>query len=455
MKGLDREEGDRQRRQSAVLRFLSLMHEFASERDLVQALVQAAAVWFDLDVRAYHRELSGRFVLGLRLPGAPADGSPEEIDAAGFLKGSSAIRLSSMADLEQLGWHNVQHEVLVLPLARGREVDWLLLAVDPVGSEAESTLSVACGIAGGVLERLQQSSERKTEARVARRLADGHGSVPALAQNALEELVAGVGASRARLVLKPEAASQPVTLALVGPSLDSLEATDLVPGARRVSPECLVLARRVTGGGVAVVSLGAAAGARFGPADLRLAEAGAGVLAAWLGGVTAATEARAEAIASPGDARAVQEPPSAAAPAVPTPTAPAALDAEMERIRRLSLKGGVLVASFGSGEPPVESAVSSVIDAMRQELRSSDMLAQLAGGDIAALLVRSSPEGVAAAAWRVRKRLERVARERRMPPVVLGHTLYPAEGAQSLNALVARARQQEPADPTEGWRFVM
>ena len=49
-----------------------------------------------------------------------------------------------------------------------------------------------------------------------------------------------------------------------------------------------------------------------------------------------------------------------------------------------------------------------VIQTVRNELRSSDLLGQLAGGDIAAVLVRTSPDGVATAASRVRQRIEKV-----------------------------------------------
>jgi GGDEF domain-containing protein len=85
--------------------------------------------------------------------------------------------------------------------------------------------------------------------------------------------------------------------------------------------------------------------------------------------------------------------------------------------------------------------VAIVIQTVRSELRSSDLLGQLAGGDIAAVLVRTNAEGVAIAASRVRQRLDALARERQVPPVVVGHALYPAGAGESPAALVARARR--------------
>ena len=418
------------------MRFLSQLQDIAGERDLVQALIQAAAVWFDLDARAYRRHLSGRFVAAMWLPGAEVDGFPRNLELTTVLSGNAPTRVSSMADLEQLGWHSFQHEVLVVPLARAREADWLLVVAGPVDGEAETTLTVAARTAGAVLEQLQDGQAHEVASRVARRLADGRGAVPVLAQSALEELLAGVGATQGRLVVKSSDSGQPMTLALVGPSLEGFDLGELVPGLRRATALCLDLALRLTGGGVVGIRLEAPGSTPFGTMQARAAEAAAATIATWLGGVAAATGLRPDASPAPQDE---------------------ALSAEMDRVRRLSLKGGVLVASFGSESRPAGELVSSVIDAMREELRSSDMLAQLSGGEIAALLVRSSADGVVSAAWRVRKRLERLTRERQAPPVALGHTLYPSEGADSLGALVARAKQKKnnPANPVEGWRFVM
>jgi GGDEF domain-containing protein len=79
---------------------------------------------------------------------------------------------------------------------------------------------------------------------------------------------------------------------------------------------------------------------------------------------------------------------------------------------------------------------------VRAELRSADLLGQLSGGEIAAVLVRTSPEGVAKAAVRVRERLDALARARQLPAVAVGHALYPAAAGESPAALVARARKE-------------
>jgi len=100
------------------MRFLAQMHEIAGERELVQSVIQAAAVWYDLDARAYRSDPSGRFVMDMWLPGAEPAGYPSELDCAAFVARGGSVRVSAMADLEQLGWRGFQGEVVLLPVAR-------------------------------------------------------------------------------------------------------------------------------------------------------------------------------------------------------------------------------------------------------------------------------------------------------------------------------------------------
>ena len=58
------------------------------------------------------------------------------------------------------------------------------------------------------------------------------------------------------------------------------------------------------------------------------------------------------------------------------------------------------------------------------------------------MLVRTTPDGVARAADRVRARLDALARAHHLPPVALGHALYPTGQAGSPASLVETARQQ-------------
>src|SRR5690349_22147811 len=67
------DERQHSRRLLATLRFLRHLAETDEEGDLAQALVQAAAVWFDVDARIYQRDLAGDFLLHTSLPAAHID----------------------------------------------------------------------------------------------------------------------------------------------------------------------------------------------------------------------------------------------------------------------------------------------------------------------------------------------------------------------------------------------
>jgi hypothetical protein len=419
------------------MRFLAQMHEIAGERELVQSVIQAAAVWYDLDARAYRSDPSGRFVMDMWLPGAEPAGYPSELDCAAFVARGGSVRVSSMADLEQLGWRGFQGEVVLLPVARRQEIPWLVVIAGTIDREAEANLAVACQMAGAALEQLGARQAHEVQARLARRIADGQGPLTVLAQAAFEELLAAVSAARGRLVVRTPGETQGVTLAVVGSALAATPLPDLEPSRTEFGPDRVVTVARLTGGGAAAAEFRAFDRVPFTRGQALLAEAGMTLLGSWLSGVTSATGGRLAEQA--GEVR-------------PAPTLEDAIGGEMERVRRLSLKGGVLVASFAGGGAPGERAVVSLVEAMREELRSSDLLGQLSTGEIAALLVRASADGVVSAAWRVRKRLEALARERRLPPIELGHALYPGGGAESLNALVERARSgaSSRSDPPVG-----
>ena len=76
------DERQQSRRLLATLRFLRHLVETDAEAELAQAIVQAAAVWFDVDARIFQRDLAGDFVLHTALPGAHDRGVGEAPELA-------------------------------------------------------------------------------------------------------------------------------------------------------------------------------------------------------------------------------------------------------------------------------------------------------------------------------------------------------------------------------------
>jgi len=365
--------------------------------ELIGALIPPASVRYDLDARASQSDPGLRLATDQWLAGAVPSGCPPRIDSAAFAAPAESVRVSSMAGVDEAG----------------------------------ADLAVTCQVASAAIVQPGSRQAHEVQLRLARRIAFGQGALSALTQEAFEDLLASVGAARGRLVVRAPDATQATTYAVVGSWLTTMPLPDLEPLRTEFGPDRIVTTVRLTGGG--------AAGAEFQAVDrvpltrdqVFLAEAGMALLGTWLSGVMSAAAGR---------------PAEQAGEVQPAPTLEAAIGGEMERVKRLSLKGGVLVARFVNGGPPKGWTVASVIEAMREELRSSDLLGQLPTGEITALLVRASADGVVSVAWRVKERLEALARQRRLPPIELGHALYPDGGTESLRALVERARAAASRD---------
>ncbi len=424
---LDIDEGDRLRRRAAVMRFLSHLRESANERDLMLSVVQAGAVWYDLDARAYRRELDGRFSLEAWLPGAEVANRPQSLDVGAMLDQDAPTRISSIADLEQFGWESVQGEAVLLPIVAWGRMNRLLVLAGQVDRDVEAILVAVCKSAGAVLEQLGERRSRTVRARLVRRTGEMEGAFQASAHDIATEYVAAVDASAVRVaVTRP---GQPtVTVCSTGDSVwASSPVPVLAPGAIDASAARIALGFALIKGASGVVELLAPPSRPFTPESVQAAQAGLDVLSVWLAGISIGFSK------TPGD-RALHAPAS--------PPFEDAMRDELARAARLSLSGGVLVASVPGAGGPDPRVLSVVIRTVRAELRSADLLGQLTGGDVAAVLLRTNPEGVARAAERVRERLESLARAHELPPVALGHVLYQGGQGGSPAALVEKARQQ-------------
>ena len=408
------------------MRFLGHMRESADERELVLSIIQAGAVWYDLDARAYRRELNGKFVLDAWLPGADVTLDPRELDVDSVLTADGVTHISSINELEQYGWQSVQGEVLLLPIASADLVRRVLVVTGPTDRDVEATLMLVCRSAGSVLDHLAARRGAEVRDRLARCMAVTGGSLQSCLRAVIQEYLAAVEASAARVaVTRP---SHPtVTLYATGGTWHTQPVPALVPGAVQVSTSGISLGIALGNGATGVIELLASPSRPFTIEGAQAARVGAEVLGVWLSGISVGS------LRGPVGGRAEEE-------AAPPPFEDAMRD-ELGKAKRLSLSGGVLVASVPGAAVRDPRVLSVVIRTVREELRSADLLGQLTGGDIAAVLVRTSAEGVAKAAERVRERLDALARARQLPPVVVGHALYPSGTGESPAALLARARK--------------
>jgi hypothetical protein len=158
------DDAARARRLLAVLRFLTELRD-ADEDELLRTVLQAVAVWYDIEAFAYCRDASGAFVLGASLPGADLSARPHVLPPSVVsLVRDVPTLLASLGDLEDAGWHEPSGEVLLTPITFCRRHQWIITVGGALDDEAVTTFA-AIGLAVGTL------LERRVE-RESRRLAD-------------------------------------------------------------------------------------------------------------------------------------------------------------------------------------------------------------------------------------------------------------------------------------------
>ncbi len=413
-------------RLSSALRHLVHLTGLGQEHELVDAVVQAAAIWYDLDARAYKRDLHGRFVLDTWLPGADLTFAPRDFSSFAIVLGSEVIRISSIAEQEQLGWKGLPGDLVMLPIPAGTQSRprWVVVISDWRDSQVDPCLVMLCQILGAFLEQLAVRQIKEAQQRLLPWLVQSDESLEQVATAVLKELVDVVGAAQARLVVRATAEAQPRTLASVGGDWADTPLPALETGQSIISAKRIAVVLAVGPEAVAVVDMCPPADTEFTDTHGMLGEAGAMVLGVWLAGTLKGT-------ADGGQA------------SMPAPTASfeAAMAEEVRLAARLSVPAGLLVIdvvqSTGEGTPRIGSL--PVPEDVSKQIRSSDLAGRLEGGDLGVLLISADAQGLALAATRIRQRLDEAARRAGFPSVTLGLAAF-SPGAQSVATVVARAR---------------
>lgn len=267
-----------------VLRFLSYLHTCGSEAELFAAVVQAAAVWGDFDARVYRRTLCGRYVVDAALPSANGFEGPESFDAALVDGRSAPVHVTSIAEMEQMGWRAAAGEITLLPLGTSLQPSSWLLAI---AGNADARLSLAFEmLARTVAVRLDELLLARLDRlgdRLRQGLASAPATVPATAAMLLREFSAALPAGQARLLVADPVSGALRPIASVGATLFG-GAPAPAEVRRYVAADRLLFPLAVDPGMPAVLDLSAPIGAPFSLADAEVAERAARWFEAWLAG---------------------------------------------------------------------------------------------------------------------------------------------------------------------------
>ena len=428
--GESREEQRRLRRLFVTSRsLLQVAEEADDERELVMTVVQAAAIWHDVDARAYRRDLQGRFVLDVRLPGADLSVGPRDFSAFSVVSGP-VTRISSIGEQEQLGWNDLAGELALLPIASSAQAQprWVLAIPIETDAMVSSNLLLLCEMLGLCVDRMAARREQELRKRLIRDLVDRDDAVADLANAALAEVVSFLGAAQGRLVTGvgtgTDAAegTEPRTMAEAGGEWIGGPTPVLEPGQSLMTPKRLTLAFSVGNRATAVIDLTAPDAAEFTISHASLLEAAVSVLKTWLAGVLDGAAAQAQEVE-------------------PAQGFESRLTEELARAKRAHLETGLIIIDLAPGAPRRDARVRSTVpNPVARQLRASDVLGRLKGGEICALLLGTNAEGTEYAASRLYHTLEGLAREHDLPGVRVGATTFNLAD-DSVPDVLARAEQ--------------
>jgi hypothetical protein len=412
------DERQRSRRLAGAVRFVEFVTETSDEAALSQALVQAAAVWYDADARVYRRDLSGAYTLEASLPGVPLETIANRLSEAFVTAGTDLRRLTSAGEL---GESASGLDALLLPLTSGASPDWVLAIVGSVPEEADVVLRLVARVAG-----IQYASFSEARAQAARRQFDAQladtTKVPELVAVRVVHLLAqALEASSGSLSLTRLGLTR--RIAAVGSP--TREVPLAVPSEGLLSPDRIVCVMPLGGEDVAVLDLHLGAGRHFSSDDAAMASACASALRTWLAGTLTSFDATAAIL----DVNAPSVPPFLTR-----------IQEELERARRFDLRLSLILID---AHAPSE-ALAQLQDALRKELRGSDVTGAMGGTRVAALLTHTDALGLDNVVRRVRQRLADTAERLNGPHLTLGQAAFSPEVRTADAMLELALRAAEP-----------
>jgi hypothetical protein len=386
---------DRTRRLKGILRFIGQLAGRDGEREMMQAVVQAATVWFDLDCRIYHREPAGDFALYAALPGIARNELQERLDGRRFQDMPKVRRLASSSDLDMVGPSGRRDEVLVFSVGAGP--DWLIILTGVLDPYVEVTFAAIAHVIAGELRQIMDRRIEHWRGRLREQTVEAERGAEAVLSQMLGDLAAAVGAQEARATLHRGGAERTFrgasAAAAPGPG----------GGVRQ--------AGKVPIGFHSHVEIELQAPAEpFGFESLASVDAWVAAVQPWLSGM----------IAGGGDT-------SLTAGRVDELAFEQRVHDEVERAKRFDLGLSLLLidaAEFATAPGP---SGNRVLDAIRKELRASDLFGRVRGGMLAVVLVHASPEGADSVARRLRRALGSLVNGSHTAAVRLGQAVFSSE----------------------------
>jgi GGDEF domain-containing protein len=406
---------DRTRRLQGILRFITQLAARDGEREMMHAVVQAATVWFDLDCRVYHVDPDDSYRLFAALPGLDRSKLETRLDGARARDMAATHRLSSVADLEMVDWPGRRGEVLVFSI--GERPDWIIMLAGVLEPEVELTFSAVAHVISGELTTAARLRRERWQRRLSALTSEGQTAPDPLLLTLIQEVAIPARADGARVTLEQVAGERTLAAYRASPDAEDEPVAEAVPTSyvRRIqiAPDAHVriqLWKRVE---------------PFDYEDLAQVDGWIEVVGPWLCGAAAGLLRT-----------------GTVGPAVDHLDFEHRIQDEVERAKRFNLGLGLVVIDV-EGRAANQNVVrtEAVLDAVRPQLRASDLVGHVRGGVAAVLLVHTGSEGAHSVTDRLRQRLGETVGDTYRTTIRVGQAVFSAQ-CQTGDALVQQALQR-------------
>jgi hypothetical protein len=421
------QERQRSRRLLATLQFLRHLVELESDAELAHAIVQAAAVWFDIDARIYEQDLAGDLVLHTALPAARVEEAERRLSATWLSATGDAIRLGP---LHEWGEAAATSETVLVPLAANGRPEWILALVGPLPADAEPLLPVLGRIVGVQLDTIRARRRDRTREHFESLLVKDDTAPELRVVQMIRSLAEMTSAASTALTLNRHGQLRRLVSIAVSSSAAAPPAN--TPAEWSFTADRFVCLLPLTEGVSATLELGPAPGERLTADAALVTRVAARLLQSWLVG--------AEPTLSDDTMTRVAVAPEA-------PAFVKRIEQELERARRFDLALALVLIDIPRPPSADNRGAAHLEETLRRELRHSDVLETMNGQCIGALLTHTDAPGSFHAVGRLRRRLAEAAEHCQLTGVTLGHAVFSPE-CRTAEALVSQATRD--AGPLAG-----
>ena len=412
-----REDIDGERTQAravrGALRFVTYLASATTERELADAAIQAAAVWFDADARVYRKRPGGDYGLFAALPGAQVPVEGRHLSGLD-LGGEPLVRAAHLAGLPG------GRDGIVVPIAALGPAEWALVLLGAIPSDAEVTLEALGRVLGVQMERLSLSRAESVRHRFEDIVAGAERAVELTAMDVLRDLVAQTGGAGAALWVSHADGAR--RMAAVG---EPTSQADRMPADQRSSATLQVRTLKLGPARTARLELRTGIEAPFDAGVPQIVDACASAVRGWLAAAVRMEPASASlllSVESNDFARRIEE--------------------ELARAKRFDRALAIVVVDPGSRPWPAEAS-TKVVDVLRDELRGSDVLGLIGERRVVVLLIETHQTAMSTVVQRLRQRLGRAMPELQVPALQLGQAALSRDCATADALLSAAAVNAE------------